>query len=284
MVDVVDKPMTLQEAAGALGVHYMTAYRYVRLGLLSARKSAGAWQVAEADLETFRNRAVVVEATRPSAPWAQRFENRLLAGDANGAWGVVEAALTGGAELDEVYLDVIAPAMESIGARWSLGELDVAMEHRASAIVARLLGRIGHRFARRGRPKGVVVLGAPAGEVHSLPVSMAADLVRQGGWDVSDLGVDLPVGSFVHGALETDDVVAVGLSVTMADSLVTAIGTLSALREAVHPGVVLIVGGRAIRCDEHAAELGADGYAPDGRSLALLLDSLVRRGPEYRAV
>ena len=40
-----------------------------------------------------------------------------MAGDARGAWGVVEAALAAGAELEEIYLDVLAPAMAAIGAR-----------------------------------------------------------------------------------------------------------------------------------------------------------------------
>ena len=46
--------MTLQEAADALGVHYMTAYRYVRLGLLHAEKIGGSWRVETADLDDFR--------------------------------------------------------------------------------------------------------------------------------------------------------------------------------------------------------------------------------------
>lgn len=268
--------MTLQEAAERLGVHYMTAYRYVRLGLLSARKVGGAWQVDADDLDAFRQRPVQT-AGRQSAPWAERLEHRLVAGDSNGAWGVIEAALAGGADLDELYLQVIAPAMQAIGDRWSRGELDVAMEHRASVIVMRLLGRIGHRFSRRGRPKGSIVLGTPPGEVHSLPVAMAADLVRQAGWEVSDLGANVPIASFVHAAKEVDDLVAVGLSVTVSDHLESVAATLAALREGVNPHVALIVGGRAIRDEAHALELGADGYAPDGRALAHFLDSVAAR-------
>ncbi len=167
--------MTLHGAAEALGVHYMTAYRYVRLGQLEAHKVGGTWQVSHVDLEAFQARPTVVSGPRQGAPWAQRFEHRLVAGDANGAWGVIEAALSGGAEFEEIYLDVVAPAMTSIGDRWALGELDVAIEHRASVMVTRLLGRLGHRFARRGRSRGTVVVGAPSGEFHSLPVAMAAD-------------------------------------------------------------------------------------------------------------
>jgi excisionase family DNA binding protein len=259
--------LTLQEAAALLGVHYMTAYRYVRLGQLPAEKLGGVWRVDRDEVERFRDGVSEVPVVpsaggRRKAPWAGRLEARLLAGDARGAWGVVEAALTAGAELDQVYLEMLAPAMAGIGERWERGEIDVSIEHRASVIAMRLVGRLGPRFVRRGRTRGVVVLGAPAGERHALPVALAADLIRQHGWEVSDIGADVPEASFVHAALTTPDVVAVGLSVTLAESLPAARSVLAALREATS-GVLLAVGGGAVRTDDEAIELGADLVASD---------------------
>ena len=108
--------MTLQEAADRLGVHYMTAYRYVRLGLLDARKDGGVWRVEETALAAFR-----AHAARPHprgrvrrAPWAERLADRLLAGDTAGAWQVVEAALAAGASVEDVYLDVLTRAAAAI--------------------------------------------------------------------------------------------------------------------------------------------------------------------------
>jgi excisionase family DNA binding protein len=280
---VVHDELTLQEAAELLGVHYMTAYRYVRLGLLPAEKSGGTWRVERQAVDEFRARAASV-ATLPTrgeragrrAPWADRLEQRLVAGDGRGAWGVVEAALSAGADLDEVYLDVLAPALTSIGARWERGEIDVAVEHMASGIAMRIIGRLGPRFTRRGRSRGTVVLGAPSGERHGLPVALLADLVRQAGWDVRDLGADTPPSSFAHAALHADDVVAVGVSVTTAEALPTAEAALRALREAV-PAVHLVIGGRAVVDEAHAHALGADAWASDGRTFVTLLDVLTGR-------
>ena len=177
--------LSLQEAADILDVHYMTAYRYVRLGLLTAIKVGGTWRVKRDDLDAFREGAdgrgplEPGDSRKKSAPWSERLEMRLLAGDARGAWGVVEAALAAGADLDEIYTDVVSPALVSIGDKWAKGELEIYLEHRASAIVARIMGRLGPRFARRGRTRGAVLVGAPEGERHSLPVSMVADLIRQ---------------------------------------------------------------------------------------------------------
>lgn len=271
---MADTDMTLHEAAEALGVHYMTAYRYVRLGQLPATKSGGTWHVRGDDVEAFRLGASAPAPNgggRRRAAWTERLEARLIAGDGRGAWSVVEAALAGGAELDEIYLDVLAPAMTSIGERWMRGELDVSVEHRASGIAMRIVGRLGPRFVRRGRTRGVVVVGAVEGEQHALPVALLADLLRGNGWDVSDLGADVPLGSFVHAAVSTPDLVAVGVSVTTDVRLAAATAVLAALAEAV-PGVLLVAGGAAVRDATQASELGAHAFAADGRAFVALLD------------
>jgi len=273
--------LTLNEAAELLGVHYMTAYRYVRLGLLPAVKVGGTWQVTQADLEVYRAQAAVggsagasaggvapVVGGRRRAPWAARLESRLIAGDTRGSWSVVEAAMSAGTELDEIYLDVISPAMQSIGARWAAGELDVSVEHRATGIAFRLIGRLGPRFARRGRTRGAVLLGSPEGERHSLPIALLADLLRGEGWEVSDMGADMPLDSFVKAAQRTTDLVAVGVSVTSVSCLDAASALLAALREQVAGNIYLAVGGLAVQDGDHAVALGADGWANSAHGFA----------------
>ena len=91
--------LTLQAAADALGVHYMTVYRYVRLGVLPAERRGRSWVVRQEDLDHFvaeRNEPVE-PGTRRSVDWASRLERRLLAGDRAGAKSVVDAALSAGA-------------------------------------------------------------------------------------------------------------------------------------------------------------------------------------------
>ncbi len=278
--------MTLQEAADHLGVHYMTAYRYVRLGLLPAEKCGVAWRVRATDVQAFRSGSTGPASPgrgAHTAPWADRFEARVVAGDGRGAWGVVEAALTAGMGPVEVYLDVISPAMRTVGERWAVGQLDVATEHRASGIAMRVLGRLGPRFVRRGRTRGSVVVGAPEGEQHSLPVAMLADLLRSGGWEVSDLGCDVPPASFARVAATSERLVAVGVSVTNPGCLPAAEITIAALRTTVGTTPIL-VGGRAIASAEVAASLGADGWAPDGQMALSILDALAASRPQDEQV
>ena len=270
---MTDGVLTLQEAADELGVHYMTAYRYVRLGVMEASKSGGVWQVQRSAVDRFREDAKAAAATiGPSgkggprnrrAPWSSRLESRLVAGDAPGSWSVIEAAMAAGAELDEIYLDVLTPAMVSIGERWAAGELDISIEHRATGIAMRIVGRIGPRFSRRGRSRGVVALGAPAGEFHALPVAMLGDLLRLRGWEVSDFGVDVPCESLAHVISETPDLLAVGLSVMSSDNLASLADACAAAHLA-DPSMLVVVGGHGVVDLDHARSLGADAYAATG--------------------
>src|SRR4029077_16129609 len=84
------------------------------------------------------------------------------------------------------------------------GELTIADEHRATAIALRLVGRLGPRFARRGRKRGTVVVGAPAGEQHALPSAILADLLRGVGFEVLDMGANTPAASFAETAKEAN--------------------------------------------------------------------------------
>ncbi len=276
---------TLQEVADVLGVHYMTAYRYVRLGMLPAHKDGSTWRVKASDVAAFRKSRSSSDrhptgGARRFDPhrWVGRLRSRLLAGDANGAWSILEAGLASGAEAEQLYLDVISPALVSIGEQWATGEIDVADEHRASAVTIRLLGRLGPRFARPGRTRGSVVLGAAPGDAHGLPVALLGDLVVGRGFEVVDLGADVPVDSFVHAARGAARLVAVGVAVTSPGLEAEAAAAVDAIHRDL-PDVPVIVGGGAIAGADHAERLGADHHTSDGRAFVKVLQKLDRPRP-----
>jgi len=277
---MVDTDISLHDVAEALHVHYMTAYRYVREGLLPARKVGRSWCVRKSDLSHFQKgnglHAVSEGGNRKQAPWGERLEARLVEGDERGALEVFEAVLRAGNDLEHLYLNVLSPALIAIGRRWEQGEIEIFVEHRASNIAMRLMSQVGTRFARRGVSKGVIIMGAPAGEEHALAIAMLADLVRSQGWDVHDLGGNMPAGSFAQAVQQSNDVVAVCVGVTVEGSIPAAKETVSALKSSC-PNIPVYVGGAAIRGDDHVRVLGADHWAADVRSLIDSLNQHARR-------
>ena len=138
------------------------------------------------------------------ADWSLRFHRRLLAGDRFGAKSVIEASLTAGTDPMGVYVDVVAPAMREIGEGWAAGAIGIAEEHRAAVIVGHVLAVLDNRFSRRSGRRGLVVAGAVEGERHSLPLRIVADVVRLSGYEVEDLGADVPVDAFARAVTDAE--------------------------------------------------------------------------------
>ena len=268
-----DDLLTLEAAAQRIGVHYMTAYRYVRLGRLHAIQRAGRWLVSAREVDRF-----VATPTGPPGrrglqwgPRRQRLTGRLLAGDGPGGWAIVEQALASGAAPSDLYLQLIAPALREIGDRWAQGRTTIDEEHRATSVAIRIVGRLGPRFARPGRTRrGAVLLGAAPGDAHQLPVTMVVDVLRSEGLVVVDLGANVPTQSLLDAAAGIPDLKAVGISVG-ADSVAKAAARSIGAVKRRHPGVAVVAGGPALPTASHASDLGADGWAPDAAAAVALL-------------
>ena len=303
-----DGTLTLQEAADRLGVHYMTAYRYVRTGQLPARRQDGRWEVAGEDVAAFqRARAAAptsggsrsartataasaddtaagdtaAEVADGMARYRDRLLERLLAGDEPGAWRVVESALVARLAPDRAHLDLIAPCLVDVGDRWAHGTISVGDEHLASAVATRLVARLAPLCARRGRSRGTVVLAGPAGETHNLPILLATNVLRARGWEVVELGSDTPTAEVVAAARGADRLRAVGVSVGSQVSRHAASATLAAVRAQV-PGVAVLAGGPGVPDEDTARRLGADGWARDAAALDELLAATDHHGPVRR--
>jgi MerR family transcriptional regulator, light-induced transcriptional regulator len=277
--------LTLQQAADTLGVHYMTAYRYVRTGRLPAFKVGVEWRVNAKDLAVVKagpRRARREGGGRPRRWAVDQVAERLVAGDEPGVWALVDATLASGAEPADIHLDLLAPALRSIGDRWESGELSVADEHRASVVAQRIVGRLGPMFARRGRRRGTVVLGAPPGELHALPGAMLADELRLARFEVVDLGANTPAESFADAARVAVRLVAVLVGATVpADKAITEV--IAAMR-GVAAGVPVLVGGAAVADELAALALGADGWSGlDARHAVAAVERLLGRGAATRS-
>jgi MerR family transcriptional regulator, light-induced transcriptional regulator len=284
--------LTLQQAADHLGVHYMTAYRYVRTGQLRATRRRGRWSVAPADLTALtrhrEQRSGADVAADGSSPadgddidrQRARLLERMLAGDEPGAWHIVQSPPGGPLPPDRVHLELLAPCLREIGRRWAAGTLDVGDEHVATATAARLAARLAPLRARRGRTRGTIVLCGAPDERHGLPMTLLTNVLRSRGWGVIELGPDTPAIAVVTTARRADRLLAVAVSIGSAEGFGSATDMLAELRRSL-PGVPLLVGGPGVPDAPTARRLGGDGWGADAEEVDHLLavERVRRRDP-----
>jgi MerR family transcriptional regulator, light-induced transcriptional regulator len=179
-----------------LGVHYQTAYGWVRQGLLPARKTGHGYQVREADVRALETRRAAGSPpprevrVRDWQAQADLLYGAIIDGAETQAHGRL-GRLAAGVPLIDICAHVIGPALRRIGEEWAAGHVSIAVEHRASAICERLIASLGARQPR-GRPRGIAVATTPPGERHGLPALMAAACLREDRWLVHHLASDLP--------------------------------------------------------------------------------------------
>ena len=191
-----DDGIELQAAANQLGVHYQTAYKWVRSGQLPAAMVRGRYLIDQRAVAAF-----VAQRDRPRSPaprrprtgfavLADRAYDHLIDGSERQARAIVAGLVDDGVALTTVMQEVLVPALRRIGAEWQAGRLAIPVEHQASAIVERIIG--GHHPTPRGRRRGTAVVAALSNDRHALPTSMAAAALREDNWHVHHLGADLP--------------------------------------------------------------------------------------------
>src|SRR5690348_15407469 len=129
----------------------------------------------------------------------RRFTASLASGDPDTAAQVIEEALKGQRSLIEIYAQIIAPALVSIGDSWCTGEIGVGDEHLATQIVTQQMDRLRSLFATpEPRSPYRVLIACIEGEEHFVGARMLADLCLLKGWGVDFLGANTPTGAVVE--------------------------------------------------------------------------------------
>jgi excisionase family DNA binding protein len=251
--------LDLQAAADELGVHYQTAYRWVRSGRLDARMVGGRYVVGRDDLVAFDEARRTPTAPRPPSSFrvdrsADRVHDALVAGDEKSVGAIVRKLIEEGSSMIDLIGSVFVPALHGIGLAWHNGELPVWTEHRASAIAERVLGEFMPN--PRGRRRGTALVASLSGDRHSLPTTMAAVALREDNWHVHHLGADMPADDLVDFCAK-HDLTVVAITVTMPQTAKLVTATAERLRAAGTPTIVGQPGLSLTQLIEHARAAAA---------------------------
>lgn len=185
----------------------------------------------------------------------------------------VQEALDAGDKAQDI-LDAMIASMGVVGEKFSSGEIFVPEMLIAAKAMSKGVEVIKPIMAgENSNSLGTCIMGTVAGDLHDIGKNLVVMMLESAGFDMVDLGVDVPAEKFVEAIKENENVVLVACS-----GLLTT--TMPALKEAVqtiktaYPEMKVIVGGAPVT-QEYANEIGADGYAPDAGSSASKAKELI---------
>jgi len=185
----------------------------------------------------------------------------ILKGDAKTAKATTEAALAAGTDPMKLVQEYMMPAMAEVGRRFECNEYFVPELLLAARAMKAALELIRPLLAAGGvKPTARVVLGTVKGDLHDIGKNLVGAMLEGGGYEVIDLGVNVPPEQFVA-AVKGKGADIVAMSALLTTTMPAMKTTLDALQQAgVRQQVKVLVGGAPIT-QKYADEIGADGYS-----------------------
>ena len=182
---------------------------------------------------------------------------------------VVEEALWQEVPVSSLYLEVIQPAQYEIGRLWEEGRITVAHEHLATDISRSALAHLHPHLPSEPSNRKRAVVACVEGELHELGALMVAHFLEMAGFEVHQLGANVPDRSLVEFVRERS-VDLLALSATTSSSLTALTETIARVRGAAGDGVVIAAGGQTLsRRPGLARRLGADLHARNACDMAI---------------
>jgi 5-methyltetrahydrofolate--homocysteine methyltransferase len=200
----------------------------------------------------------------------------VLEGNMNGATAGVNNALKEGIGAAEILNKGLIAAMSEVGRLFEAGEYfvpEMLIAARAmKAGVAILKPKLKEADVK---PLGKVVIGTVKGDLHDIGKNLVAMMLEGAGFEIVDLGTDVPPEKFVN-AVKEHQAQFVGLSALLTTTMPAMRTTIEALKASGMRNQVSIMIGGAPVTQNYANEIGADIYAPDGPSAARKAKEAIR--------
>ena len=168
----------------------------------------------------------------------------------------------------ELVDEALIPALDIVGVKYEKGKLVLPQLLQAASAAQSAFDEIKTAIAQRGgagASKGRIVLATVKGDVHDIGKNIVKVILENYGFEVIDLGRDVPVETVVETVREKD-VHLVGLSALMTTTLKSMEETIAALHAAKLDCKVMV--GGAVLTPEYAEKIGADWYAKDAKQSA----------------
>ncbi len=232
--------------------------------VVSYRALSGEDPQCAAYIERFAGRE---EGKSSPAPKEMTIEQAIVKGLKEETGALTAQLLETMGELDVINQKLI-PALDVVGDLYEKQEIFLPQLINAANAACAGFDRIQARIAARGGEqisKGKIVLATVEGDIHDIGKNIVRVVLENYGYQVIDLGRDVPVQEVVD-AVVREDVTLVGLSALMTTTVPSMKKTIEALRASGHSCQVMV--GGAVLTAEYADAIGADFYTKDAKEAA----------------
>ena len=243
-------------------------------GVLSGRDKQSGRYIAR-----YAGRTMPSQAAQPAAPQASAPEETSAGGPYAPLMKAVEQGLKGeaaahtrallaGHEPLDLVDHALIPALDAVGAGYEKGTLFLPQLLQSASAAQAAFEEIKAAVAKNGAPgasKGKIVLATVKGDVHDIGKNIVRVILENYGFEVLDLGRDVPPETVVE-AVRESGARLVGLSALMTTTLKSMAETIEALHKAKLDCKVMV--GGAVLTERYALEIGADWYAKDAKRSA----------------
>jgi corrinoid protein of di/trimethylamine methyltransferase len=194
-----------------------------------------------------------------------KLTSSLVDGEPDETVALTRQALDLGMEPLTIINKGLVPGMDIVGAKFQTGEYFLPHLIIAASGMQQAMELLEPELRARQQSVeslGTVVIGTVKGDIHEIGKSLVGTMMSASGFQVHDLGVDVPTESFVAKVKETGADI-LGLSALLTTTMTVQRDVIDALEEAgIRNQIKVIVGGAPVG-QEWADTIGADGYAED---------------------
>jgi 5-methyltetrahydrofolate--homocysteine methyltransferase len=196
----------------------------------------------------------------------EKLKEFVIEGNVKGSVSRVQELLANGASAENIMRTALVPAMDEVGILFQKGEYYLPEMLVAAKAMQESLKLLKPLLAKGSSAYlGKAVIGTVKGDLHDIGKNMIGMSLEGAGFEVIDLGADVPVEAFVE-AIRKNKPAVVGMSALLTTTMPVMRDVIDAVKSAgLRAGVKIMIGGAPIT-QKYASEIEADFYGPDSTS------------------
>ncbi|MFN3268029.1 MAG: B12-binding domain-containing protein [Zestosphaera sp.] len=195
----------------------------------------------------------------------EKLYRAVIEGDPEKALSYAQDLILSGLDVRQIVSEVLAPAMRTVGEMYEKGEYFIADLIASAEAFKQVFDKVlKPRLASGAVSRGVVaVFGTVRGDIHELGKNIAKALFEAEGFEVIDLGVDVPPEKFAEVIESREEIKVVGLSALMTTTMIEQEKVIEELkRRGLRSKVIVVVGGAPVT-EDWVRKIGADVCGDD---------------------